>query len=163
MEVDGGVASAARRRRERRLRSWWKHEQQTVRMALSAAVHHSFDKVAAGEKNYAPREEKTDRAGVRPEPLEEVSEPQVRAATVGYVAAAGAPLLAVPSLAGGDAIDDTSVNFLLEMALLSPEEVEQLRRAERRKLARERERRRSGRRSERRRGRRRRWRRRSRA
>ena len=79
------------------------------------------------------------RAGVRPEPLEEVSEPQVRAATVGYVAAAGAPLLAVPSLAGGDAIDDTSVNFLLEMALLSPEEVEQLRRAERRKLARERE------------------------
>ena len=49
MEVDGAVASAARRRRERRLRSWWKHEQQTVRMVLSAAAHHSFDKVAAGE------------------------------------------------------------------------------------------------------------------
>ena len=61
----------------------------------------------------------------------------MRAATVGYVAAAGAPLLAVPSLAGGDAIDDTSVHFLLEMALLSPEEVEQLRQAEKRKLARE--------------------------
>ena len=102
-------------------------------MALSAAAHHSFDKVAAGEKYNAPRGQKTDRAGMRPEPLEEVSEPQVRAATVGYVAAAGASLLAVPSLGGGDAIGDTSVHFLLGMALLSPEEVEQLRRAERRK------------------------------
>ena len=42
-------------------------------------------------------------------------------------------------MGGGDAIDDTSVRFLLEMALLSPDEVEQLRRAERRKLAREKE------------------------
>ena len=50
MEVDGGVASAAKRRRERGLRSQWKHEQQTVRTATSAAVHHSFDQVAAGEK-----------------------------------------------------------------------------------------------------------------
>ena len=139
MEVDGGVASAARRRRERRLGSWCKHEQQTVRMVLSAAVHHSFDKVAAGEKYQRPRGQKTDRAGVRPEPLDEVSESQVQAATVGYVAAAGAPLLAVPSLGGGAAIDDTSAHFLLEMALLSPVKVEQLRRAERRKLARERE------------------------
>ena len=54
------MASVARRRRERRLRSWWKHEQQTVRMALSAAVHHSFDKVAAGEKYNALRGQKTD-------------------------------------------------------------------------------------------------------
>ena len=61
----------------------------------------------------------------------------MRAATVGHVAAAGAPLLAVLSLGGGDAIDDTSVHVLLEVAFLSPEEVEQLRRAERRKLARE--------------------------
>ena len=62
MEVDGAVASAARRRRERRLRSWWKHEQQTVRMVLSAAAHHSFDKVAAGETFNALRGQKTDRA-----------------------------------------------------------------------------------------------------
>ena len=62
---------------------------------------------------------------------------QVRPATVGYVAAAGAPLLTVPSLGGGDAMDDTSVHFLLEMALLSQEEVEQLRKTEKRKLARE--------------------------
>ena len=32
---------AARRRRERRLRSMLRHEQQTVRMALAAALHHS--------------------------------------------------------------------------------------------------------------------------
>ena len=47
----------------------------------------------------------------------------MRAATVGYVVAAGASLLAVPSL-GGDAIDDSSVHFLLEMALKTPEEAE---------------------------------------
>ena len=32
-------------------------------MALSTANHHSFDKVAAGEKYYGPRAQKTDRAG----------------------------------------------------------------------------------------------------
>ena len=46
---DAGGAGSARRRRERRLRSWWRHDQQSVRMALSAAAHHSFDKVAADE------------------------------------------------------------------------------------------------------------------
>ena len=75
------------------LRSWWRHEQ----WPCPQPPHHSFDKVAAGEKYNAPRGLKTDRAGMRPEVLQEVSEPQVRAATVGYVAAAGAPLLAVPS------------------------------------------------------------------
>ena len=70
MEVDGAVASAARRRRERRLRSWWKHEQQTVRMVLSAAAHHSFDKVAAGEAFNALRGLKTDRARIEVEERE---------------------------------------------------------------------------------------------
>ena len=51
------------RRRQRRLRSWWRHEQQSVAMALSAAAHHSFDKVAAGEKYDGLRAQKTDRAG----------------------------------------------------------------------------------------------------
>ena len=45
-----GEHGAAWRRRQRRLRSWWRHEQPSVAMALSAAAHHSFDKVAAGEK-----------------------------------------------------------------------------------------------------------------
>ena len=58
----GGDAGAALRRRERHLRSWWRHEKQSVRMALCAAAHHSFDKVAAYELNNGPRAQKTDRA-----------------------------------------------------------------------------------------------------
>ena len=60
-----GDHGAAWRRRQRRLRSWWRHEQQSVAMALmalSAAAHHSFDKVAAGETYYGLRARKTDRA-----------------------------------------------------------------------------------------------------
>ena len=58
-----GEHGAAWRRRQRRLRSWWRHEQQSVAMALSAAVHHSFDKVAAGDTYDGLRAQKTDRAG----------------------------------------------------------------------------------------------------
>ena len=58
-----GDHGSAWRRRQRRLRSWWRHEQQSVAMALSAAAHHSFDKVAAGEKYDGLRAQKTDRAG----------------------------------------------------------------------------------------------------
>ena len=46
------VMGAAQRRRERRLRSWYRHEQQTVRMALATYSHHS-----------ALRGQKTARAG----------------------------------------------------------------------------------------------------
>ena len=57
-----GDHGAAWQRRHRRLRSWWRHEQQSVAMALSAAAHHSYDKVAAGEKYDGLRAQKTDRA-----------------------------------------------------------------------------------------------------
>ena len=57
-----GDQGSAWRRRQPRLRPWWRHEQQTVAMALSAAAHHSFHKVAAGEKYNALRGQKTDRA-----------------------------------------------------------------------------------------------------
>ena len=42
MEVDGAGTSAWRRR-QRRLRSWIRHERQTVAMELAAALHHSRD------------------------------------------------------------------------------------------------------------------------
>ena len=58
-----GEHGAAWRRRQRRLRSWWRHEQQSVAMALSAAAHHSYDKVAAGAKYDGLRTQTTDRAG----------------------------------------------------------------------------------------------------
>ena len=57
-----GDHGSAWRRRQRRLGSWWRHEQQSVATALSAAAHHSFDKVAPGEKYYGPQAQKTDRA-----------------------------------------------------------------------------------------------------
>ena len=58
-----GEHGAAWRRRQRRLRSWWRHEQQSVAMALSVAAHHSCDKVAAGVTHDGLRAQKTDRAG----------------------------------------------------------------------------------------------------
>ena len=58
-----GEHGAAWWRRQRRLRSWWRHEQQSVAMALSAAAHHSYDKVAAGAKYDGLRAQTTDRAG----------------------------------------------------------------------------------------------------
>ena len=58
-----GEHGAAWRRRQRRLRSWWRHEQQSVAMALSAAAHHSYDKVAAGVTHDGLRAQTTDRAG----------------------------------------------------------------------------------------------------
>ena len=68
-ERDSG---AAKRRRERRLRSWLKHERQTVRMALAEALHHSSGttpskrdtRVVEGAKYDALRGQKTvTRAG----------------------------------------------------------------------------------------------------
>ena len=57
VEVDGGMASAARRMRERRMRSWFRHEQQSIRMVLVTASHHSFDRVHA--EHAAPRSQRT--------------------------------------------------------------------------------------------------------
>ena len=68
-----GDHGSAWRRRQRRLRSWWRHEQQSVAMALSAAAHHSFGKVAAGGKYDGLRAQRTDRA----EKEEEVREAYV--------------------------------------------------------------------------------------
>ena len=123
-ERDG--ATSARPRREWRLRSWWRHEQQSVRMALSAPIHHSFDKVAADELNNGPRAQKTDRAGTRPGVLKD-PEPHGAAVTVGPVAAEA--LLVVASLAGGDGVDATTVSFLLfENLQLQKEEEEERKR-----------------------------------
>ena len=56
---------SARRRRERRLHSWWRHEQQSVRAALVALLHHSRD-VGPGT-NHAPRRQTTAREAVERE------------------------------------------------------------------------------------------------
>ena len=53
MDVERG---AALRRRQRRLRSWWRHEQQTVAAVLATVTHHSHSKV--GTAYDAPRGQK---------------------------------------------------------------------------------------------------------
>ena len=51
------LVSAAQRRKQRRLRSWWRHEQQSIAAVLATVTHHSFDKV--GTANAALRGQKT--------------------------------------------------------------------------------------------------------
>ena len=63
--VRSSVGGVARHRRERRLRSWWPHEQQTVRMALAASTHHSAQQNAAPGARSREAEEQVTLAGLR--------------------------------------------------------------------------------------------------
>ena len=117
-EVDG--EGAARRRRQRRLRSWLKHERQSVAMALVEYTHHPLrgqTRARAREeveyvKDVGLRAQKTALPGMRPALLSVVAGQQGAAVTVGCVAA-GAPLLVVASLTGRDDVDATTVSFLV--------------------------------------------------
>ena len=76
MDDHGVRAGAPMRRRQRRLRSWWRHEQQTVAAVL--VTHHSHSKV--GTANDAPRGQETvtsTRVGARPGSVTD-PRPQVR-------------------------------------------------------------------------------------
>ena len=70
------LVSSAVRRRERRLRSFWRHEQMAVQMALATVTHHSFQ---VGTAHDALRSQKpvTSAGGMRPPPLVE-GRPQER-------------------------------------------------------------------------------------
>ena len=57
------VAGAAMRRLQRRLRSWWRHEQQSIAMALAAAQHHSAQKSAGPVSHNVLRNQNTAREG----------------------------------------------------------------------------------------------------
>ena len=61
------LVSAAQRRKQRRLRSWWRHEQQSIAAVLATVTHHSFDQV--GTANAALRGQKTGTS-TRPGPAE---------------------------------------------------------------------------------------------
>ena len=137
-----GAGTSAMRRRQRRLRSWLRHERQTVAMELAAALHHSRD-VGPGthaglraQKAASSREEagvethnalrglKTLPPGMRPEQLPEAPGPQRCDRTVRGTSV-GAPVLAVQSLRGFDGVDDTAAKFLLRQALKKKEEEEE--------------------------------------
>ena len=113
---------AAKRRRERRLRSWAKHERQTVAMALAEALHHS-----------APRRPKTARAGMRPGVLEDPgprreTEHEEHAALRGpKPPSPGVPSLATPVLAGQatEGMDSATLRFLIASALRRTKEEEE--------------------------------------
>ena len=80
MDVDRATG-AAKRLRERRLRSWWRHEAQSVQAAVVSALHHSRDDSRrtkpCGQKKTTKEQEAGLRAltllppGTRSEPLEE--------------------------------------------------------------------------------------------
>ena len=139
------------RRRQRRLRSWLRHERQTVAMELAAALHHSRDvgpgthaglraqkaassrEEAGVESHHALRGLKTLPPGMRPEQLPEAPGPQRCDRTVRGTSV-GAPLLAVQSLRGFDGVDNTAAKFLLQQALkLKKEEEEEKEREQARK------------------------------
>ena len=96
-------ATSARRRRNRQLRAFHRHEVLSVKMALATALHHSAqpagpvvggpEEEVENETHNAPRGHNTPPPGTRPGVLKEPGA-QEAAVTVGYVAAAGAPLLA---------------------------------------------------------------------
>ena len=139
-DSSGQPSGAARRRRERRLRSMLRHEQQTVRMALAAALHHSAgpkEKVEM-QQNGAPRGQKT--AARAREVEEQATHDGLRAQTApppgvrpGSLAEPGpqrsdrslrrssgqTPLLGVPSLADApaEAIDGRTLRYLLKANL----------------------------------------------
>ena len=136
MSLHGELTGAAARRRKRRLRSWLRHERQTVAMVLAEACHHSSgtfpptlkERRRAGQDAFdvlwGQRTART--VGARPAPSDEVVEPQGVAVTVGYVAAP-VPLLAVPLLAGaaGEAVDARTLRFLLAWSLAEKNEEEE--------------------------------------
>ena len=108
--------SAAKRRRERRLRSWWRHEAQSVRAAVTTVLHHSCDvgretyNVLRHQKMTTAREEvvdvthsslraqKTPPPGARPGYLTD-PEPQRSDRSQRRFAVDALPTLALPSLA----------------------------------------------------------------
>ena len=132
--------SAAQRRRQLRLRSMLRHEQQTVRMDLADALHHSAgpkEKVEM-QQNGAPRGQKTtarageeveyekhvglraqktpppgERPGILPEPGPQWSDRTVRRSS------GETPLLVAASLeaAAADSVDAAALSFLTAQAL----------------------------------------------
>ena len=117
--VDGG--GAAKRRRERRLRAQWRHEQQTVAMAVCAAGHHSSG-LCKGQPNNVPRHQKMQavRPGLRSE-----LEPH---GLVGRCVAGGngdGPALSLPLFNNQvcDSVDASSLHFLVTQAFVDREDV----------------------------------------
>ena len=140
------------------LRAWQRHVRTAVQLALAEKLHHSANKVESdnalrGQEKRAGREEAGLEShsglraltplpqGTRPEPLDEPLHWFIPSLEALCPDDGGVPSLATPSLAdaAGDAVDAVTVEFLVEWALLEPEEQERIRKAERRKRGEEEE------------------------
>ena len=132
-----GSSGSPKRRRQRRLRSWLRHERQTVALELAAALHHSRDvgpgthaslraqkaassgEVEAHETHSVLRGPKQPPPGERPgilaEPGPERSDRSRRHSSGDYL-----PTLALPVLAwsAGEAVDACSLRYLSAAARL---------------------------------------------
>ena len=96
------------RRRQRRLRSWWRHEQQSIAAALATALHHSAQRPFPKKQEWedaeyvALRRQTTDtraHGGLRPALLAEphvVDRVQRHILEQAVVAAPGLQILDVP-------------------------------------------------------------------
>ena len=120
--VDGD--GAAKRRRQRRLRSWLRHEQQTVAAVLATVSHHSYPALRTApregvehEKYGGPRAPR--RPGLPPEAGGKGSHGRVRGCPG---AAAGRALLAS---AAGEAVDHSTLQFLLTRAIETKKALEE--------------------------------------
>ena len=128
------------------MRSWWRHEQQSIRMALGAAAHHSAQQYAAlrgpktgtraregevPEKYDAPRRQNAPHPGERPGILAEPG-PQRSDRSLRRSAGDSLPQLVAPSLAGaaGEGVDSATLAFLLSQSLAAKEKEEQVKREE---------------------------------
>ena len=88
---------------------------------MAAALNHSANKKSllkqeVVEGTHSARQGQKTAAGTRPAPLAEVAEPKGLSAAP-RCPDAGVPLLSVPLFAGRDGIDDTTVRWLLKLAL----------------------------------------------
>ena len=125
-------SGAAVRRRQRRLRAQLRHEQQSVAMAVAAALHHSAYKKSLPEKEvveggtHSARQGQKTAAGTRPAPLAEVAEPQ-GLSVAPRCPDASVPSLSTPSLAdtAAEAVDARTVRFLLQAELKQRKEEEE--------------------------------------
>ena len=127
------------RRWERRLRSWWRHKQQTVRMALAAATHHNAQQNAAPRPKTGARarevEEQVTHADLRaqktpprawPGILAEPG-PQRRDCSRRHFSGDCLPTLGLPVLPGalGEQVGSSAVRFLTASALESKRKLEE--------------------------------------
>ena len=119
------------RRRQRRLRAQWRHEKQSVAMALAEALHHSSGPTTMKvvERREGPvgevrethdglRAQERPLPGTRPAPLSVVAEPQDRLEAAARVSS-GVPSVAPPALAApaAEGVGTSTLRFLAKAAL----------------------------------------------